>query len=226
MPVHLAFDLLAAASALILTGVVWFWRLRGQPVAARSEGYLSAVSLGVLLGSYALGSANLWLSGIPAIGRSILGALAGGVLAVEVYKARAGIKGSTGLIFVPTFCALVAVGRIGCALSGLDDNTYGIPTTLPWGHDFGDGIPRHPVALYECLSMAAFLVLAFAVMARRAPVFMGRGFYLMVGFYAAQRFGWEFLKPYAPLIGPFNLFHMTCAALLAYAVVMFRRPLE
>ncbi|NBZ90090.1 prolipoprotein diacylglyceryl transferase family protein [Stagnihabitans tardus] len=185
------------------------------------EGYLTALSLGILLGSYILGTAILWLSGVPAIGRSILGALTGGIIAVETYKRLNGIKGSTGGLFVPTFCLLVIVGRIGCALSGLEDNTYGIPTTLPWGVDFGDGIPRHPVAAYESLAMLAFLLAALAW--RKTPLFAAHGFHLMVGFYAAQRFGLEFLKPYAGILGPMNLFHMTCAGLLAYALVMVRK---
>lgn len=227
-PVHLVFDLLAATLAGLLTWGVILWRgpdLPRNPIGAGGEAYVSALAAGVVLGSYALGTANLWLSGVPMLGRSILGALAGGILAVEVYKAQRGQRGSTGLIFVPAFCTLVAVGRIGCALSGLDDQTYGIPTSLPWGHDFGDGILRHPVALYESLTMAGFLVFALAALARRSPFFLANGFYLMVGFYAAQRFAWEFLKPYAPVLGPFNLFHLTCLALFAYAAVMLaRRP--
>ena len=31
-----------------------------------------------------------------------------------------------------------------------------------------------------------------------------------VGWYGLQRFVWEFFKPYATLIGPFNLFHLVC----------------
>jgi prolipoprotein diacylglyceryltransferase len=46
------------------------------------------------------------------------------------------------------------------------------------------------------------------------------GFYLAVGFYGAQRFAWEFIKPYGMLVGPFTLFHLLSAALIAYAVVM------
>ena len=46
------------------------------------------------------------------------------------------------------------------------------------------------------------------------------GFYLAVGFYGAQRFVWEFFKPYGALIGPFTLFHLLSAAIVAYAVVM------
>lgn len=225
MPIHLIFDLLAAAVAAVLTLIVhrlWLRDLPRHPLRA-GDGYFLALGAGIALGSYGLGSLNLWLSGVPVVGRSVLGALAGGIVAVELYKARRGISGSTGLIFVPTFAALVAVGRIGCALSGLEDNTYGTPTTLPWGHDFGDGIPRHPVALYESLTMAGFLAAALIAIARRSPLFLSRGFYLMVGFYALQRFGWEFLKPYAPVLGPLNVFHLTALGLMAYAAVMLRK---
>jgi len=228
--IHLTFDLLAVVVAAGLTGLWLHFRGPGHgptqafdpsPLGiAGRESYLTTLSIGILLGSYILGTGNLWLSGVPAIGRSILGALTGGIIAVEAYKAARGIKGSTGWVFVPTFCALVIVGRIGCALSGLEDNTYGIPTTLPWGVDFGDHIPRHPVAAYESLAMAAFLLVALITRNRR--LFRAHGFHLMVGFYALQRFGLEFLKPYAGIIGPLNLFHMTCAGLLAYAVVMVR----
>ena len=47
--------------------------------------------------------------------------------------------------------------------------------------------------------------------------FAAPGFHLMVGWYAAQRFLWEFLKPYGTVLGPFNLFHLVCAALIVYA---------
>ena len=43
----------------------------------------------------------------------------------------------------------IAIGRIGCFLSGLEDQSYGVATALPWGVDFGDGVARHPTQLYE-----------------------------------------------------------------------------
>lgn len=51
------------------------------------------------------------------------------------------------------------IGRIGCFLSG--DGCYGIPTTLPWGMSFPNGIEPtlarvHPTPLYE---LAAGLVI-------------------------------------------------------------------
>jgi phosphatidylglycerol---prolipoprotein diacylglyceryl transferase len=119
MSLHLAFDLLAALTAVLLTAAIWAWRLRDRPLPQGEGNYLPVLSLGILLGSYLLGTANLWISGLPGVGRSILGALIGGIVAVEAYKLRAGIRGSTGLLFVPAFTALVIVGRIGCALSGL-----------------------------------------------------------------------------------------------------------
>ena len=113
--------------------------------------YAFALVLGAIAGGYGAGTLNLWLSGVPGFGRSIVGALAGAIIAIELFKWRKGIRGSTGLIFVPAFATSVVIGRIGCYLSGLEDNTYGLPTALPWGHDFGDGILRHPVQLYESL---------------------------------------------------------------------------
>jgi len=39
---------------------------------------------------------------------------------------------------------------------------------------------------------------------------------------ALQRFVWEFFKPYATVIGPFNLFHVVCLGLVLYAAAMIR----
>jgi len=56
-----------------------------------------------------------------------------------------------------------AIGRIGCLLSG--DGDYGVPTTLPWGMGFPNGVVPttqrvHPTPLYEFfiwLAIAALL---------------------------------------------------------------------
>ena len=188
--------------------------------------YLAAASLGATVGAYLVGSANLWLTGIDGLARSIEGALAGGIVAIEVLKASAGVRGSTGLRFVAPLAAAIAVGRIGCFLAGLDDMTYGTPTSLPWGVDFGDGVPRHPVQLYESAAMAVFLVAFVGAGWRENAIVPRVGFYLFVAFYAAQRFLWEFLKPYGTVLGPFNLFHLVSAALLIYAVVFARREMH
>ena len=49
-------------------------------------------------------------------------------------------------------CLGIIVGRWGCLFAGLADQTFGVPTGLPWGVDLGDGVPRHPVQIYESLA--------------------------------------------------------------------------
>jgi len=219
------FDFLAACAALGMTLFVYRWRLgeAGQKIESAGPLYAAALLAGAATGGFGAGTLNLWLSGAPGIGRSIVGALAGAILAVEVFKRLRGISGSTGLIFVPAFATSVMVGRWGCYLAGLADETHGTPTTLPWGHDFGDGVARHPVQLYESLTMAVFLIVALVLIGRRNAWFFRNGFYLLVLVYAGQRFAWEFLKPYGTVIGPFNLFHLICAGLVIYSAVMMAR---
>ena len=65
-----------------------------------------------------------------------------------------------------------------------------------------------------------FLLLALVLIGRRNAMFMRNGFYLLVLTYAAQRFLWEFLKPYGAVLAPFNLFHFICAGLMIYSAVM------
>jgi len=223
--VHAWFDLAAATAAACMTVACFSWRLRHAAVRVEQAGvgYVAALVAGAALGGFGAGTANLWLSGEPGVARSIVGALAGAIVAIECYKRARGISGSTGIIFVPAFCTTVAIGRWGCFCSGLTDHTHGCPTTLPWGHDFGDNVLRHPVQLYESAAMAAFLVYALAMLASRDVFFLRNGFYLMVLWYAAQRFCWEFFKPYAPVLGRLNLFHLICLGLIAYALTMMTR---
>jgi prolipoprotein diacylglyceryltransferase len=229
---HTAFDVLAWAAA----GLSFIWLTRRMGVrfpASRSHdlSYLAVLVFGAGIGAFAFGSANLWLSHLEGVARSIEGALAGGIIAVELYKRSTGITGRTGARFALPLAVGVAIGRIGCFFAGLDDFTYGTPTALPWGHDFGDGVPRHPVQLYESAAMATF-ALVYVLYALRGNAFViENGFYLAVGFYGAQRFALEFVKPYGTLIGPFTLFHLLSAAIFAYAVTMIataprRRPLD
>ena len=68
--------------------------------------------------------------------------------------------------------------------------------------------------------MAAFALFYVWRVWRDDRFVIDNGFYLAVGYYGLQRFVWEFLKPYAPLIGPFTLFHILSAAIFLYAAVM------
>lgn len=89
---------------------------------------------------------NVWMSG-----QSIVGGLLGGLIGIEIAKKLQGLRQSTGDQFVVPLVVGTIVGRVGCFLAGLNDGTYGNPTGLPWGVDFGDGISRHPTQLYDIL---------------------------------------------------------------------------
>jgi prolipoprotein diacylglyceryltransferase len=132
-----------------------------------------------------------------------------------------GIRGSTGVIWVGPIALGIAIGRLGCLFAGLPDETFGIPTRLPWGVELGDGIARHPVQLYESLAMLAFLAAYLLALARRARWTEDRAFYAFVIFYAAQRFFWEFLKPYPRILGPLDLFQLLAIAMIFYGLIAY-----
>ncbi len=217
---HTIFDVAAWCAAGL--AIWWLSRHRGLQFPAQSFQlpYLAALVFGAGLGAFLFGSLNLWLSGMPGLARSVEGALAGGIAAIELYKWTAGISVRTGARFALPLAVGIAIGRIGCYLAGLDDFTYGTPTALPWGHDFGDGISRHPVQLYESAAMAAFAAYYVVSVIRRDGFVIANGFYLVLIYYALQRFLWEFFKPYAALIGPLTLFHLLSLFILFYASVM------
>jgi phosphatidylglycerol---prolipoprotein diacylglyceryl transferase len=219
--IHALFDLAAWISAATLAFAIGRWRPLAFPVAASLRAdYVALAMLGAATGGYLFGTLNLWVSDMPGLGRSIEGAIFGGVLTIELFKRIAGIIGTTGARFAAPLAIGVAIGRIGCFYSGIEDFTYGVPTNLPWAVNCGDGIMRHPVQLYESATMAAFLAVYLSALAIRSPFWAGNGFYLAVGFYGIQRFFWEFLKPYATVIGPFTIFHLLSIGLAAYGGFM------
>lgn len=205
------------------------WTMRHRRAAAErlagqtAPGYFVALAVGAALGAWLLGSLNTLRAASPTLSHSIAGALAGAIVGVELWKWWRGVHESTGGPFVAPLCLGIIVGRWGCLFAGLVDRTYGVPTTLPWGVDLGDGLPRHPVQIYESLSMAAFLFAYLAALRRARPWAVRHGFHAFVLVYAGQRFAWEWLKPYPPLLGPLNLFHLVCLGLAAYALLWIAR---
>lgn len=127
-------------------------------------------------------------------GQSMVGGLLGGLIGVELGKKLAGVTQSTGDRFVLPVLAGIFIGRIGCFLAGLHDETFGTATNLPWAVDFGDGIPRHPTQLYEML----FVLLLAAVLSRFKAALApqsGLQFKLMFVAYLFWRLGIDLLKP-------------------------------
>lgn len=225
---HILFDLAAWSAGAGLGYALYRWRLReetGRVAGAVGGGYFAALATGAVAGAWLAGSLNTLRDPAPALSHSVAGALVGAIVAVEIYKAVRGIRGSTGTVFVGSFALGVVIGRWGCLFTGLADRTYGTPTALPWAVDLGDGVGRHPVQAYESLSMALFLGVYLAGLARRRPWALKRGFYALAIAYGGQRFVWEFLKPYPSLLGPLNLFHLLSAGLVAYGILYWRSDL-
>lgn len=92
--------------------------------------------------------------------------------------------------------------------------TYGIATTLPWGVDFGDGIPRHPTQLYEILFLLCliiFLKLRSRYQRQEGDLFK---FYMIA--YLFLRFLIDFIKPdFRPILG-MSAIQIACLLALVY----------
>jgi phosphatidylglycerol---prolipoprotein diacylglyceryl transferase len=114
------------------------------------------------------------------------------------------------------------IGRIGCLLSG--DGDYGVPTSLPWGMSFPNGlVPTmqcvHPTPIYEFVvaCLITWVLWRFGAaesveaggtghLARAAPRKAGEVFAAYLVFTGAARFLVEFIR-----INPRTLFGLTNA---------------
>lgn len=222
---HYLFDFAAWASAALAAR--WQHRrfpdMAGRLAGATGPGYYIALALGALAGAWLLGSANSAMAHPFVPSHSVAGALAGGIVAVELWKWRHGVRHSTGGSFVLPIATGIAVGRLGCFFSGLPDWTYGSPTDLPWAVDIGDRIGRHPVQLYEALTMALFALIYARALVSGQSWARNHAFHALVIVYAGQRFVWEFFKPYPTLAGPLNVFHLLTLGMLAYGLAWWHR---
>ena len=221
---HYAFDALAWVGAALAAR----WQSRRWPEETLhlsrmvEPSYFVTLAIGALIGAWVFGSGNSLRSSIVAPSHSIAGALAGGIVAVEMWKRVHGVRASTGGAFVLPICVGIVIGRFGCFFAGIADYTYGIPASVSWAVDLGDGLGRHPVQLYESLSMLAFTVVYVRARFGGARWAREHAFQAMIIFYAVQRFAWEFLKPYPAVLGPLNIFHLLMLGLIAYGILWWR----
>ena len=166
-------------------------------------------------------------------GKTIVGALVFGLITVELIKRYIGLRQSTGDLYAIPLALGIAIGRIGCFLTGLADNTYGTPTTLPWAVNFGDGIPRHPTQLYEIIFLLALVpVLYRIVILSRVPHFSrslrevgkttpsvflpGDAFKFFMVSYLTFRLLCDFIKPYPRIFLGLGGIQWACLLTLLY----------
>jgi len=153
-------------------------------------------------------------------GKTIVGALLGGLIAVEAMKRYIGLRESSGDLYAIPLALGIAIGRIGCFLTGVADNTYGIPTSLPWAVDFGDGIRRHPTQLYEAIFLLLFIPVLVHVLrkiqAASKRFLSGDAFKVFMVSYLGFRFLCDFLKPYPNLFAGLGTIQWACVIGVLY----------
>lgn len=173
------------------------------------------------------------------------GGFLGGALAVVLNGWRRRVPMAwTAHLVAPALAAAYALGRVGCFMVGDD---YGVPTTLPWGVKFPQGMPPttgaglsgfgvtlpagadsatvlavHPTQLYE----VAVMTLVFMVLwrLRTKPYGTGWLFGAYLAFAGLERLGIEFFRAKDDrLLGAFTLAQLTSVILFAVGVYVVAR---
>ncbi|MBI2503765.1 MAG: prolipoprotein diacylglyceryl transferase [Candidatus Latescibacteria bacterium] len=108
-----------------------------------------------------------------------------------------------------------AIGRIGCQLAG--DGDYGVPTDLPWGMAYPDGVVPtlekvHPAPVYETLLGLATFALLWQLRTRlQIP---GQLFSLYLVLAGAARFAVEIIR-----LNPDVLWGLSAAQLISLVMI-------
>jgi phosphatidylglycerol:prolipoprotein diacylglycerol transferase len=185
-------------------------------LAALAGAFLGAKVVYFLAEGYVhLGAADMWRQ--LATGKSILGGLLGGYVAVEGAKRLLGYAGITGDWFAVIVPIGIALGRIGCWASGC---CQGIQCQPKWFTvQDASGQARWPAVpaelLFNLLALAAILWL------RRANLLPGQHFHIYLIGYGAFRFLHEFLRDETRLLGPFTGYQIAALAVLILGIARF-----
>jgi phosphatidylglycerol:prolipoprotein diacylglycerol transferase len=148
-------------------------------------------------------------------GLVFLGGLLGGLLAVTYIIKKNNLRWiAFADIVAPLLILGYAIGRVGCLLVGDD---YGLPTNLPWGMEFPNGIPPstyqifqsrypwvdlsgfspgvlkvHPTQIYETLIGSG--IFYYLYQKRQSVKVVGSLFFTYLTLAGAERFMIEFLR--------------------------------
>ncbi len=227
---HFVFELLA-----FFIGFRYFLWLRKSsgdhlPSNSRLTAFLGA-AVGALLGSRLLGALEdpflffhpdgNWLYYFQS--KTIIGALLGGLAGVEIAKKMVGETRSSGDLFTFPLLLGMMIGRIGCFSMGVAEPTYGIASDLPWAMDLGDGMTRHPTALYEILFLLC-LWIGLNHLKRRRSLKEGSIFKLFMVAYLLYRFSIAFIQPVKVWFGGLGTLQIACLIGLLYYYRVFLTP--
>jgi prolipoprotein diacylglyceryltransferase len=228
-PAHLIFEMLAYTLGYRL--YVWLRKRAADPISDENRWWIFiGAAAGALFGSHVLGvlerPEELTHFSLPYFlaNKTVLGGFLGGLFGVELTKKLLGVSVSSGDLMTYPIMLGLAIGRIGCHLAGLTDGTHGLPANLPWSVDFGDGIPRHPVNLYEILVLGLLAGVIYSLEKRDGGLQDGDRFKIFMIGYLLWRFFAEWLKPVCFLsIGLTTIQLAALGGLLYYAWILFPR---
>jgi len=148
---------------------------------------------------------------------TIVGGLAFGLIGVECAKKIVGHKESTGDLIVYPLILAIIIGRIGCFLTGIHEETYGLPTTSIFGMHLGDEYLRHPVALYE-IGFLIVLWTCLKIVEKKRKYASGFIFQLFMLSYFTFRFFLDFIKPRIDIIGNLGTIQLVCLSVIIYYI--------
>lgn len=168
-------------------------------------------------------------------GLVFLGGLIGGTMGVSyVFRKNSMEWFQSADIVAPLLALGYSLGRIGCLLVGDD---YGLPTNLPWGISFPNGLPPttysvfqsyypwvdlsgfqpgilkvHPTQIYE--SVIGFLIFLYLYKIRLTNKVVGSLFFKYLMFAGIERFFIEFIR-----MNPKYLFNLSGAQLISLGMI-------
>jgi prolipoprotein diacylglyceryltransferase len=233
-PVVLTLHGLVEAAGIFIAFRFYLWqrRLRGDDISTENRIWIViAATLGAVLGSRVLGAAeNIpeWLTAPDKLAyvwgnKTLVGGLLGGLFAVELAKKLVGEQRRSGDAFVFPLVLGMMLGRLACFSAGVYEETYGLPSSLPWAMNLGDGIPRHPVTLYE-IAFLALLWMALARLRGSQQLAPGALFKIFLMSYLLFRFLLDFIKPGWRYFFGLGSIQLSCMAGLIYYYRYLLRP--
>jgi phosphatidylglycerol---prolipoprotein diacylglyceryl transferase len=155
--------------------------------------------------------------------KTVVGGFLGGLFGVELIKKIVHEKQTSGDLFTFPMILALMIGRIGCFSMGVYEETYGTASTLPWAMNLGDGVLRHPVALYEIFFL--FCTWLFLVqIEKKYKLNDGARFKIFMILYLTFRFVLDFMKPHFTYSIGLSTIQLTCLAGLIYYAPFIIHP--
>ncbi|MEO7453451.1 MAG: prolipoprotein diacylglyceryl transferase family protein [Fimbriimonadales bacterium] len=210
--------------AFMVGGIVFYFEAKRRKLATEGVGRITVAALvggliGAKLTELIFGSGpslfeSPWLLFNPATGgRTIIGGIIAGWIAVEIVKWRLGIRRSTGDMFALALPAGEAIGRIGCFIGGC---CFGIETSVPWAV-WQHGEYRHPTQLYLASAAALTFVCVWRLRSRLPE---GALFAVYLALFGSYRLVIEFFRAREIVFGGLSTAQWVSVELIVSSIIL------